>query len=148
MLDDAILRLPAVKAAVGLSKTTIYQRIKDRTFPEPVPIDGDRVGWPESAIKAWIAAKKAGMPWQLPTEAESFTPQEVITHSLSLVDRAEVVKNRVKKQRKAKSDVAFRLTADSPAVPSKPPQKQLARRRRPSRKDAAPGAMQTEFSFD
>src|SRR5882672_7726989 len=104
MLDDAILRLPAVKAAVGLSKTTIYQRIKDRTFPEPIAIDGDRVGWPESVIKAWIAAKKAGVPWRPPTEATLSTPpQAVAPPRPPLVDRAEVVKSRAKKLRGRKT---------------------------------------------
>jgi prophage regulatory protein len=148
MLDDAILRLPAVKAAVGLSKTTIYQRIKDRTFPEPVPIDGDRVGWPESAIQAWIAAKKAGIPWQPPAEMPAPAQLQAAPKRPPPVDRAEVVKGRIKKPRKPKAEPAFQLTADALLPPAKPAHKPATRRTRSSQNEAVKHAMQCEFPFD
>ncbi len=55
MLSETILRLPAVKAATGLSRSSIYQRVKLGTFPPPVPLGGKSVGWPESEIDGWIA---------------------------------------------------------------------------------------------
>jgi len=54
MLPDTILRLPAVKAATGLSRSTIYERIRQGTFPLPVPLGRKAVGWLESEIGAWI----------------------------------------------------------------------------------------------
>jgi len=53
--SDAILRLPAVKAKTGLSRSTIYDRIDKGIFPAPVPLGGQAVGWPASDIDAWIA---------------------------------------------------------------------------------------------
>jgi|GEM_PF-1002332 len=47
------LRLPQVKAATGLSKTSIYEKIKENTFPSPVPIGKRTVGWVEFEIKQW-----------------------------------------------------------------------------------------------
>lgn len=54
MLPDTILRLPAVKAATGLSRSTIYERIKQGTFPVPVPLGVHAVGWLASEVAAWI----------------------------------------------------------------------------------------------
>jgi len=44
MSPDRILRLPAVKAATGLSRSTIYARISEGTFPAPVALGGRAVG--------------------------------------------------------------------------------------------------------
>lgn len=54
MLPDTILRLPAVKAATGLSRSTIYDRVRKRTFPAPISLGGNAVGWPTSEVGAWI----------------------------------------------------------------------------------------------
>jgi prophage regulatory protein len=50
-----ILRLPAVMASIGLSRSSIYLRISDGTFPKPISLGGRAVGWLESEINAWIA---------------------------------------------------------------------------------------------
>jgi len=49
-----ILRLKHVKTRTGLSRSTIYQRIKDGTFPAQVSLGPRAVGWLESDIGAWI----------------------------------------------------------------------------------------------
>ena len=54
MLPDTILRLPAVKDATGLSRSTIYERVRQGTFPAPVPLGAKAVGWLESEVGAWI----------------------------------------------------------------------------------------------
>ncbi|WP_035546148.1 AlpA family transcriptional regulator [Burkholderia sp. 9120] len=41
----AILRRKQVEREVGLSRSTIYQRIKDGTFPRPVRLGVRAVGW-------------------------------------------------------------------------------------------------------
>ena len=56
-MADAILRLPAVKARTGLSRSTIYQRVSDRTFPSPVNLGARADGWLEAEIDAWLAAQ-------------------------------------------------------------------------------------------
>jgi prophage regulatory protein len=57
MADTTILRLPAVRARVGLSRSTIYQRISDGTFPKPVNLGARAVGWLEDEISLWLAAR-------------------------------------------------------------------------------------------
>jgi prophage regulatory protein len=53
---DAILRLPQVKAATGLSRATIYLKASEGRFPRPVALGARAVGWPESEIAAMTAA--------------------------------------------------------------------------------------------
>ena len=54
-----ILRLPAVKARTGLSRSTIYQRIREGKgdFPKPVNLGKRAVGWLASEVDAWLAAQ-------------------------------------------------------------------------------------------
>jgi len=49
-----ILRLPAVKASTGLSRSTIYLRVAEGTFPKPVSLGGRAVGWVESDVQDWL----------------------------------------------------------------------------------------------
>ncbi len=49
-----ILRLPAVKARTGLSRSTIYLRISEGRFPKAISLGGRAVGWIESEINDWL----------------------------------------------------------------------------------------------
>ena len=49
-MTDVILRLPAVKARTGLSRSTIYQRVSEGAFPKPVNLGKRAVGWLESEV--------------------------------------------------------------------------------------------------
>ena len=53
-VTHAIQRLPAVKAITGLSRSTIYLRIAEGTFPKPVSLGGRAVGWLEAEIQDWL----------------------------------------------------------------------------------------------
>ena len=57
----AILRLPAVKAESGSSRSTIYLRIKQGLWPKPVKLGPRSVGWPAGEIAAINVARIAGM---------------------------------------------------------------------------------------
>ncbi len=57
-----ILRLPDVKAATGLSRSTIYLRIAQRVFTHPVSLGGRAVGWPAHEVAALNVARIAGKP--------------------------------------------------------------------------------------
>ena len=52
------LRLPAVIEATGLSRSTIYDKMRDGTFPQPVKLSMRAVAWPESVIKDWLAGRE------------------------------------------------------------------------------------------
>lgn len=53
-MSHIILRLPAVKARTGLSRSTIYLRISEGSFPKPVSLGGRAVGWIEAEITEWL----------------------------------------------------------------------------------------------
>jgi prophage regulatory protein len=53
-MTTAIMRLPAVKARTGLSRSTIYLRISKDSFPKPISLGGRAVGWISSEIDAWL----------------------------------------------------------------------------------------------
>lgn len=52
---DCLLRLRDVALRTGMSRSTIYRRIEDKTFPKPVKVGGFAVRWRESTIDGWIA---------------------------------------------------------------------------------------------
>ena len=54
-----ILRLPAVLDAVGLCQSSVYAKIKNKTFPQPIPLSDRAVGWLESEIADWQQAQTA-----------------------------------------------------------------------------------------
>ncbi len=49
-----ILRLPAVKKCTGLSRSTVYLRIAQGSFPKPVSLGARAVGWLEAEIQEWL----------------------------------------------------------------------------------------------
>lgn len=53
-MTHSILRLPAVKACTGLSRSTIYLRVSQGTFPKPVSLGARAVGWVEAEIQEWL----------------------------------------------------------------------------------------------
>ncbi len=55
-----LFRRPVVEQATGLTRSTIYRRIKLGLFPNPVDIGGDRVAWIASEIEALNKARIAG----------------------------------------------------------------------------------------
>ena len=50
----SILRLPAVKTRVGLSRSAIYLAVSRAEFPRPVWLGVRAVGWLESEIEDWL----------------------------------------------------------------------------------------------
>ena len=49
----SFLRRSEVQRRTGLSRSTIYLRIKKGTFPKPVKLGERSVGWVESEIDDW-----------------------------------------------------------------------------------------------
>lgn len=61
-----ILRRKQVEARTGLSRSSIYARLRhnpkrpgdfDPTFPKPISVGAKAVGWIEAEIDAWLAAQ-------------------------------------------------------------------------------------------
>ncbi len=56
-MEQRILRLPAVKSLTGLSRSTIYLRMSEGSFPKQVNLGLRAVGWISSEIDHWIEEK-------------------------------------------------------------------------------------------
>lgn len=52
---EKIIRIKTVLARTGLSRSTLYRKITEGTFPRQVPISIHGAGWHESAVNRWIA---------------------------------------------------------------------------------------------
>ena len=52
---NKFIRLSQVRSITGLSKSTIYARIAEGTFPKQIPLGPRLVVWVESNIQKWIA---------------------------------------------------------------------------------------------
>ena len=50
----SILRRKQVEKRTGLSRSTIYLRIQESTFPRPVSLGARAVGWLENEVEAWL----------------------------------------------------------------------------------------------
>ena len=76
-----ILRLPAVKARTGLSRSTIYARTSEGTFPYPISLGKHAVGWIDEEIENWLTEqmRKSRDSESLVTATE--TPAELATGS-------------------------------------------------------------------
>jgi prophage regulatory protein len=51
---DRILRIKTVLERTGLSRSTMYRKMQNGTFPKNVQISTRCAGWRESAINAWL----------------------------------------------------------------------------------------------
>ena len=51
---NKIIRLPEVKKAPGLSRSTIYKMMNEKTFPAQISLGPKSVGWLEADIQGWI----------------------------------------------------------------------------------------------
>ncbi len=51
---NSLIRLPVVKERTGLSRSTIYLRISEGSFPKPVLLGSRAVAWIASEIDSWI----------------------------------------------------------------------------------------------
>ena len=58
-----VLRLRQVQDRIGLSRSTIYDRMNvnspryDKTFPKPIKLGCSAVGWLEANINDWIQSR-------------------------------------------------------------------------------------------
>ncbi|PXA97193.1 AlpA family transcriptional regulator [Nostoc sp. 3335mG] len=51
---DRILRLKTVLERTGLSRSTMYRKMQNGTFPSNIRISARCTGWRESAVNEWM----------------------------------------------------------------------------------------------
>ncbi|MEC7369603.1 MAG: AlpA family transcriptional regulator [Pseudomonadota bacterium] len=56
-MSIVILRLPQVIAATGLSRSTIYKKVSESSFPRPFKLGERAIGWRQSDVEDWLASR-------------------------------------------------------------------------------------------
>lgn len=51
-----LIRLPDVIVMTGMTKSTIYAKIKNGEFPRPLKISDRHVAWDKHEVNGWIEA--------------------------------------------------------------------------------------------
>lgn len=54
----ALLRPREVFRRVALSRTTVWRRVREGSFPQPVNLGPKRIAWREADVVAWIEAQE------------------------------------------------------------------------------------------
>ena len=73
---DRIIRMETVRARTGLSRSTIYRKIKEGTFPPQLRISSHGAGWRESDINSWVANP---VTWRVTNNNEA-PGEEAVNH--------------------------------------------------------------------
>lgn len=56
-MGTSLLRLNTVRARTGLSRSTIYLRMGEGTFPKQISLGSRAVGWMDSEIDSWVKSR-------------------------------------------------------------------------------------------
>jgi prophage regulatory protein len=51
---ERILRIGTVLQRTGLSRSTLYRKIQNGTFPKQIQLSTRCAGWHESAVEQWV----------------------------------------------------------------------------------------------
>ncbi|GAA0578175.1 hypothetical protein GCM10008942_28870 [Rhizomicrobium electricum] len=84
---ERILRIRTVLTRTGLSRSTIYRKMKDGMFPSQVRISEHCSGWRESEISRWMAD-----PMQYRDAGRKWNAMEKETASHNAAPRSEGIK--------------------------------------------------------
>lgn len=57
-----IIRIQTVKNLSGMSRSGVYRAMSEAEFPAPVRLGPRSVGWRESEVAAWLAARPRTRP--------------------------------------------------------------------------------------
>jgi prophage regulatory protein len=79
--QEIFLRLPRVKALTGLSKSSLYDLIRAKSFPAPVQLGPRTVAWVSSEVRQWAAERISTSRTELPHVGVRRMPQRALGES-------------------------------------------------------------------
>ena len=56
-MTDHLMHRREVEDRCGIARTTIYRKMREGSFPEPIQVGARAVRWPASEIETWIAER-------------------------------------------------------------------------------------------
>ena len=57
-MPDKIHRLPSALEITGLCRTSLYDALAAKDFPEPLKLGKRAVGWLEADLTAWVQSRQ------------------------------------------------------------------------------------------
>ena len=66
---DRLMRRHEVQQRTGLACTTIYRKMREGSFPEPVKVGARAVRWTASEIEKWLSGRPRATGEDQPDEA-------------------------------------------------------------------------------
>jgi len=57
--ERRVMRFREVRGTVSLSRSTVWRKVRDGSFPRPIRIGKSAVGWIASEVQDWIAEQAA-----------------------------------------------------------------------------------------
>ncbi|PLP59172.1 DNA-binding protein [Mesorhizobium loti] len=66
---DRIIRLKSVLSRTGLTRSTLYRKIAEGSFPAQIRISVNGAGWHESEVNLWVADPVRWRPKSEATES-------------------------------------------------------------------------------
>ena len=56
-MDDRLLNRAEVEARTALSRSSLYRKMRNGSFPEPLRVSVRAVRWSSAEIEAWIESR-------------------------------------------------------------------------------------------
>lgn len=56
--ETTVVRYDEVCRRTGLSRCTIWRKVRNGEFPKPFPLSGRIKAWTEADLEAWFAARR------------------------------------------------------------------------------------------
>lgn len=72
-----IIRLKKTLEKTGLGRSTLYKKVAEGTFPQPVPLSDRAVGWVAEEVENWLRARIEERDRQSPVRS---LPQFSVLH--------------------------------------------------------------------
>lgn len=68
--SSSILRLKAVRALTGLSRSTIWRLCRRGEFPQPLKLTARLIGWRAAEVQRWLDSRERRCPALIEAKAE------------------------------------------------------------------------------
>jgi predicted DNA-binding transcriptional regulator AlpA len=77
-----------VANCLGVSRRTIERMVREHTFPKPIRLSKNRVGWPADAVQSWLDERGRGLASVAVSSPDDLEPDVLEDHARELAAKA------------------------------------------------------------
>ena len=77
-----------VQKSLGVSRRTVERMVRIGSFPRPVQLAPNRVGWPVETVTTWLAERSRGLVAHAVAHAEDLEPEQLEDQALQLIQKS------------------------------------------------------------